>query len=480
MSNSYAPLRAKSFRLLNRSELEKIEAGAYEILERVGMKLTDPESKEALAGAGAEIDGDRVYLPEELVRESIESAPGSLEIFDQAGGQALSLAGRKSYFGASIDGPNILDTREGTYRDCREDDIGRIVRLADKLENISFLMPAGFAADHPSRMAEIVATKQVLLNTDKPFVAITEGLDDLKAVHEMAETKAEDSFREKPFFVNYAEPISPLVNPDSSVRKVRYCAKEEIPLLYSPFLAMGATAPQDPPTAVAQAAAESLFGLVLQQGINPGAPFVLGGMPSLMDMETANFSYGAPDLHVMSSAITELGHQLGLPVFGTGGTGDSRLFDSQAVLEALSSSYMAALSGTNLIHDVGLFGSAKILIPEMIVVMDEIIDLLRNTITGLRAEDELAVDLLKEVGPGGEFVSHSHTMENFKESWYPRFVDRNPFNKGEAGEISPFCDRIEAYLSEFIEKDEGESAAANEEIARNLGRIQDKYAARKK
>lgn len=479
MSNNYAPLRAKSFRLLNSSELEKIEAGAYEILERVGMKLTDPESKESLAGVGAEIDGDRVYLPEELVRESIESAPRSLEIFDQAGNQALSLAGRKSYFGASIDGPNILDPREGTYRDCREDDIGRIVRLADKLENISFLMPAGFAADHPSRMAEIVATKQVLLNTDKPFVAITEGLDDLKAVHEMVETKAED-FRERPFFVNYAEPISPLVNPDSSVRKVRYCAKEEIPLLYSPFLAMGATAPQDPPTAVAQAAAESLFGLVLQQGINPGAPFVLGGMPSLMDMETANFSYGAPDLHVMSSAITELGHQLGLPVFGTGGTGDSRLFDSQAVLEALSSSYMAALSGTNLIHDVGLFGSAKILIPEMIVAMDEIIDLLRNTITGLRSEDELAVDLLEEVGPGGEFVSHSHTMENFKESWYPRFVDRSPFNTGEAGDISPFCDRIQSYLSEFIENDEGESAAVNEKIVRNLGRIQDKYAARKK
>lgn len=480
MSNSYAPLRAESFRLLKRSGLEKIETGVYEILERVGMKLTDRESRESLAGAGAEIDGDRAYLPEGLVREAIESAPDSLEIYDQSGSRALSLAGRNSYFGASIDGPNILDPRDGTYKDCREDDIGRIVRLVDKLENISFLMPAGFAADKPSRMAEIVATKQVLLNTDKPFVAITEGLDDLKAVHEMAEAKRGKPFRDKPFFVNYAEPISPLVNPDSSVRKIRYCAEKGIPLLYSPFLAMGATAPQDPATAVAQAAAESLFGLVLQQEISPGAPFVLGGMPSMMDMNTANFSYGAPDLQTMSSAITELGHELGLPVFGTGGTGDSRLFDSQAVLEAVSSSYMAALSGTNLIHDVGLFGSAKVLIPEMIVVMDEIIDLLRNTVTGLKSKDGLAVDLLEEVGPGGEFVSHRHTMENFRESWYPRFVDRSPYNNQKAGEISSFCDRIEAYLSEFIEQDEGKPAAASEEIASNLGRIQDKYASRKK
>lgn len=478
LSTRYSPLEGVRFNLLGDVELERIEAGAYEILEKIGMKLTEEKAKEVLDGAGARIEGDRARLPGSLVEDSIEKTPDSLSLYDQAGEKALELEGDKSYFGASIDGPNLLDPVSGNYQDCREKDIGQIVRLVDELSNISFLMPAGFAADHDSQMAEIVSTKQCLLNTDKPFVAITESLEDLKAVHQMARAKAKIPFKEKPFFVNYAEPISPLVNPDSSVRKVRYCAEKEIPLLYSPFLAMGATAPQEFGTAVAQATAESLFGLVLYQQINPGGSFVLGGMPSLMDMETANFSYGAPELQVMSSAIAELGHHLGLPVFGTAGTGDSKLFDGQAIMEALSSAYLATLSGANLIHDVGLFGSAKILIPEMIVAMDEIIDLLRNTVTGISNLAELEIDLLEEVGPGGEFVSHPHTLDNFKDSWYPRFLDRTPFNNQSSENVESFRDRTNEFITNFFESDEG-IPATNRDTQEDLELIQSKFASKK-
>lgn len=478
LSDSYLPLQGVGFSLLSDSELEKIETGAYRILSEVGMKVTEGKTQSILEGAGGTVDGDRIHLPTDLVEDSIQLAPNSLTLYDQKGKVGLELKGDNSYFGASIDGPSILDPLNQTYRECEESDIGKHVGLVDELSNISFLMPAGFAADHDSKMAEIVATKQVLLNTDKPFVAITESLDDLKAVHKMARVKAEVPFEDKPFFVNYAEPISPLVNPDSSVRKIRYCAEEDIPLLYSPFLAMGATAPQDPATAVAQAVAESLFGLVLQQQINPGGSFVLGGMPSLMDMETANFSYGAPDLHLMSSGISALASRLGLPVFGTAGTGDSKLFDGQAVIEALSSSYMAVLSGTNLIHDVGLFGSAKILIPEMIVAMDEIIELLRNTLTGMDMGRELRIDLLEELGPGGEFVSHRHTMEHFKESWYPRFIDRAPFNSEEPEEIRAFCDRVSGFVENFFAED-GRTPIGSSELQGSLQEVQDNYALRK-
>lgn len=478
MSKSYSPLKGVEFSLFSNADLEKVENGTYRILEEVGIKVTDQRAKSVLKRAGGAVDGDRVFLPPELVKDSIKLAPDSLTLYDQKGKDGLELEKDNVYFGASIDSPSIFDPLNQTYRECKESDIGKHVRLVDELSNISFLMPAGFAADHDSKMAEIVATKQVLLNTDKPFIAITESLDDLKAVHQMARVKANIPFGDRPFFVNYAEPISPLVNPDSSVQKVLYCAEENIPLLYSPFLAMGATAPQHPATAVAQAVAESLFGLVLQQQINPGGSFVLGGMPSMMDMETANFSYGAPDLQVMSAGISELGHHLGLPVFGTAGTGDSKLFDGQAIIEALSSSYMAALSGGNLVHDLGLFGSAKILIPEMIVVMDEIIDLLRNTLIGLDGDGDLRIDLLKEVGPGGEFVSHHHTMRHFKESWYPRFIDRVPFNNQDLQEVQAYCEKISRFVEDFFEEDQG-APIVEPGLRKSLRKVQEEYASKK-
>lgn len=455
MKKNYIALSGLNFRLLGKEKLRTIRNGAFRILEEIGMKLTDERSKEILNGAGAKIDGSRVYLPSSLVSESIDSAPDHLILYDQNGDEALDLQGYNSHFGASVDGPTILDPQTNEYRDCYEKDIGWIVGLVDEMKNISFLMPAGFAADRDSKMAEVVSAKQCMLNTDKPLVVQTESLKDLKAVHRMAVKKSGTNFQNNPFFINYAEPISPLVNPDNSARKTRYCAREEIPLLYSPFLAMGATAPQSRATAVAQACAESLFGLTLQQQVNPGAPFVFGGMPSMMDMNTANFSYGAPDMQVMSAAVSEMGHYLGLPVFGTAGIGDSKRFDGQAIIEGLSSVYMAALSGANLIHDVGLFGSAKILIPEMIVAIDEMIELSRHNFGGLDVDEEVDINLLEELGPGGEFVSHEHTLNHFRESWYPKFIDRTAYSNQKLEQVDSFHDRIADYVEKYINERDG-------------------------
>lgn len=475
MNTDYEPISGLQFELLDPQSRKSLEEGAYRILNEVGMKLTDERGVRILKGAGARVEGDRVYLHSALVREAIDSAPGAFTLYDQRGGEALQLRDYQSYFGASVDGPAILDPETRNYRDCYEEDIGWIVRLVDQMDNISFLMPAGFAADRDSKMAEVVSAKQCMLNTDKPLVIITETPRDLRTIHEMAGTRASGRFAEKPFYVNYAEPISPLVNPDDSVQKVIYCAEKEIPLLYSPFLAMGATAPQDPATAVAQSCAESLFGLVLHQTVNPGAPFVFGGMPSMMDMQTANFSYGAPDLQVMSSAIAEMGHHFDLPVFGTAGTGDSKRFDGQAAIEALSSVYMASLSGAHLIHDVGLFGSAKILIPEMIVAIDEMIALTRNTLGGMEVGDRVDISLLEELGPGGEFVSHEHTLNNFKSSWYPRFLDRSPYSNQEVEEFSTFRERINGFVLDFLEGD-GEEGSVDSELKDDLEKIESELA----
>ncbi len=479
MKTDYEPVAGLKFELLDVNSRESLAEGAYRILEGIGMKLTDEGAIKILRDAGARIEGDRVYLPATLVKDAIDSAPDEFTLYDQSGEEALDLRGYDSYFGASVDGPAILDPKSRNYRDCYEEDIGWIVRLVDRMKNVSFLMPAGFAADRDSKMAEVVSAKQCMLNTDKPLVVITETPRDLRTIHKMAEAKTPGGFAEEPFFVNYAEPISPLVNPDNSAQKVIYCAEEEIPLLYSPFLAMGATAPQNPATAVAQSSAESLFGLVLHQAVNPGAPFVFGGMPSMMDMQTANFSYGAPDLQVMSSAIAEMGGHFDLPVFGTAGTGDSKRFDGQAAIEALSSVYMASLSGANLIHDVGLFGSAKILIPEMIVAVDEMIALTRNTLGGMEVEDRVDISLLEEIGPGGEFVSHPHTLENFKSSWYPRFLDRSPYSNQDIDEFDTFRERINGYVLDFFAEG-GEESSADSELKDDLEKIESVLATNKK
>jgi len=419
------------FQLLSQDQRHQIAEAALGILGRIGMKTTQPDIVETLRQAGAQVDGDRVRLPSALVEEAIHSAPKCITVYNQQGEEALYLSGYNTYFGASVDGPTILDPRTGGYRECLEGDIAWIARLANDLPNIRFLMPAGFAADRDVRLAERVSFKQCILNSSKPILDICQRMRDLEDVYEMAALAAggKEELQQRPFLMHYAEPISPLVNPDVSLQRMRYCAKHQIPLLYSPFLAMGATAPQHMAAAVAQGCAESLFGLVVHQLSQRGAPFIMGAMPSLMDMKTASFAFGAPEMHLMCACMAEMAHYFELPSFGTAGTGDSKRFDGQAVLEATSSCYLALLSGAHLVHDTGLFGSAQLLIPEMIVAVDEIISMIRRSLNGIEVSPEsLAFDVMEEIGPGGQYVSHPDTLAHFRDAWYPGLLDRRPFD----------------------------------------------------
>ena len=451
-------IRSKSdyprFQLISQGQRCRIAEGALRILERIGMKTTQPDILEILRQAGGQVNGDRVRLPSTLVEEAIHSAPGCITIYNQAGEEALHLCGYNTYFGASVDGPTILDPWTGKYRKCLEEDIGWIARLTDRLPNIDFLMPAGFAADRDVRLAERVSFKQCLLSSSKPVLDICQRMRDLIDTREMAIIAAgsEECLRHKPFLMHYAEPISPLVNPDASLKRVRYCAEHNIPLLYSPFLAMGATTPQRMEAAVAQGCAESLFGLVVHQLIRRGAPFIMGAMPSLMDMKTASFSYGAPEFHLMCAAMAEMAHHFNLPSFGTAGTGDSKRFDGQAMLESTSSCYLALLSGAHLVHDTGLFGSAQLLIPEMIVAVDEAISMIRCSLEGFEVDEEaLALDLMEEVGPGGEYVSHPDTLAHFRDAWYPGLLDRRSFDP--SNDYDTFEERVNHKTLELIKTD---------------------------
>jgi len=255
----------------------------------------------------------------------------------------------------------------------------------------------------------------------------------------------------------YSEPVSPLVHPDESVRKLFYCAEHEIPLVYAPYAAMGGTGPMSQAAIIAQMCAESLSGLVVHHLKRRGAPFIFGGMPSIMDMKTTIFSYGAPEFQLGNSLMAEMAHYFELPNFGTAGTSDSQVFDGQVVLEATSSCIMAALSGANLVHDVGLLGNATVVMPDMIVATNEIISMIRHLLPEVRVDEEtLALDVIRDVGPGGEFVTHPHTLEHVRDVWYPDLLYRGGAKAWSGSEQLTFEQRVNARTRELVESHQPE------------------------
>lgn len=448
-----------TFRILTDEQQRAIAEAAFELLERVGVKLTESKARALLQEAGARVEGDRVYIPAHLVEGAIQSAPQEISIYTRDGDLSMQLEGTSAYYGAHTDAPDVLDPFTHERRPCQEEDVRRNAVLIDALPNIKYTTASGLVADRPAEIADRVSLAQCLINSSKPVLAMPVTLQALVDSREMATLAVggDDELRVRPLLIIYSEPVSPLVHPDDSLRKLLYCAEHEIPLVYTPYAAMGGTAPQSQAAIIAQMCAESLSGLVIHQLKRRGAPFIFGGMPSVMDMKTTVFSYGAPEFQLGNALMAETAHYLGLPSFGTAGTSDSQTFDGQAVLEATSSCMMAALSGANLIHDVGLLGSASVVMPEMIVATNEIISMICHLLREVPVNDEaLALNVIGDVGPGGQFVTHPHTLCHFRDIWYPELLYRGGEKAWRASEQLSFEKRVNARTRELFERHQPE------------------------
>ena len=451
------------FRMLSDEQRARIATAVLDLLEGVGVTLTEVQARELLHGAGARIERDRVYFPADLVLQAVESAPSRIGIYSRRGRQVMDLGGTAAYFGAHTDAPDVLDPETGLRRPCTEADAGRIARLIDALGNLSYTTASGMLSDRPAAVADRASLAQCLLHSSKPVMGMPVTLEALVDARQMAAIAVggEEVLRERPTLIVYAEPVSPLLHPDDAIRKLLYSAEHEIPVVYSAYAAMGGTAPMSPSAIIVQLCAESLSALVVHQLQRPGAPFIFGGMASIMDMRTTVFSYGAPEFQRGNALMAEMAHHFDLPNFGTAGTSDAHGLDGQAVLEAASSCMVAYLSGANLIHDVGLLGNATVVMPAMIVATDVIISLLRQLLEPVAVGDEdLALDVIREVGPGGEFVTHEHTFEHFSDVWYPDLLYRGGAEAWVASD-GRFEDRVSARACKLMERHEPDPLPAD-------------------
>jgi trimethylamine--corrinoid protein Co-methyltransferase len=194
------------------------------------------------------------------------------------------------------------------------------------------------------------------------------------------------------------------------------------------------------------------MGLVVAQAIQPGLPFFMGGVLSVMDMSAMILAYGAPELSLMMAGHTELAHFAGLPLWQTGGCTDSKTLDEQAAIEGSLSVFFSALSGGDLCHDVGYTESGLTGSILQTVMMDESIGYSRRITRGIVVNDEtLAVGVINNVGPNGHYLREQHTRDHYKtEFWYPKLCDRRNYEEWEMMGSQTMRDRVIARTHDIL------------------------------
>ena len=460
------------FQLLTEEQKNALAQAAFDILEQTGVRITESEGRALLIKAGARLDGRLTFIPHRLVQEALRSAQREIHLYHRDGREAIQLGGHKAYYGAHSDAPDILDPLSGARRPCLEADVRQNAALIESLPRIDFLTASGLVADRPAEIADRVSFANCLIYARKPILAMPLTQASLSEMHAMAALASggSEALKARPTIVIYAEPVSPLVHPDESIRKLLYCSDHHLPVAYIPFAAQGASAPQSLWATVAQLSAESLSGLVIHQLKQPGAPFIFGGMASVMDMHSTVFSYGAPEFEVGNTMLAEMAHHFGLANFGTAGTSDAQCLDGQTFIEVFSSLMLAHLSGAQLVHDIGLLGSATLVSPEMIVASDEILGMLAHMFSEETPGNKtFSTDLFNEAHVRGEFLSKDYTLEHFREIWYPRLFYRRGAKHWQNGISFTFEQRLKARTQEIIRT--GQPEALDRDVVQAIWNI---------
>lgn len=474
---NYTVNKTTRFSLLSEDQKERMFRGVIKTLNDTGANVHHEGVREILAKNRCKVDGTRVRIPPEVVRDALASVPPTTTLYSWDGNEeVLYVEKGRSYFGPGPTPPYFNDPDTLERRLYLRKDATTVARVCDVLPNIGYVQSLGSINDVTNGLADVYEFADMIQNTRKIVMNWSFNVENLIDQHKIGIAMAggEAEFARRPNFIHYSEPISPLTSDVDAIGKCLYCAENRIPQVYTPCCIGGATVPATHAGQLIVAMSESMVGVVLSQLVNPGTCIIIGGVQSILDMRRAIYAYGAPELGIMSAAYTELLNHVGLPMYSTAGCTDTKKMELQSGIEAAFSIHMAMLSGANFVHDNGYTESGKCGDIFQTVMDDEIIGMSRLIAGGVEVNEEtLAVEEICNVGPGGHYLYEDHTMKWFRKHWQPTLMDRNSYEDWDAQGRTTMKDRIVKKTKDIIANYEGPASKVPESAKSDIQKILD-------
>jgi trimethylamine--corrinoid protein Co-methyltransferase len=462
------------FQILTADQIEQIYYAALDVLEVSGARILHPEALQLFEKSAAVVtDNDRVRIPTALVEQALQSSPSKAALSDRNGKRSIKLQKNEVAFGSGADATFVDDLKTAERRKCTFADVEAAAKIVDALPRFDFCMSFGVVSDARNpKTHDRHQFMAMVKNCSKPLMVTSVDVEGLKDQWEMAclLRGGEKEFRLNPLFATYIQSDTPLVYRKEMVDRFLFATEKGIPAVYSSCSGLGVTAPATIAGVLVQSLADSLLAVVLSYLQKPGMPLVLGGIQTVMDENRKTHYFGSPELHLASAGIAEVYKWLGLLSSAPGGCSDSKVVDEQAASEAVMSVYNSFMAGTNLIHHAGSLEGGLTASLASLVMCDEIIAMVKQIGKGIEVTDEsLALDLLKEIGPGGEFLSHDHTFDHFRDWFQPIVIDRSNWETWTNAGSKTYQDRLVPEVERLLEAHQPE--ALDEKLIQEMKNI---------
>lgn len=456
---------------LSQDQCQKLHNASLEILARTGARLYDQEAIDLLERAGASVsDGNLVRIPAGLVEKAFSTVPKRVTLYDRHGHSPIFLEEGTCHYGPGSDCLNIIDHRTGERRKPVLQDVVEAMTVCDALTHVDFVMSMFLPSDVDAMVSDRYQMEAMLNHTTKPIVFVTNEFSGCVDVVEMAEAVAggAEALKSKPFTACYINVTTGLRHNEEALQKLLFLAEKGLPSLYVPVVVSGVSGPMTVAGSAALVNAGMLVGLVLSQLKREGAPFVVPGWGAEgIDMKTTVNPYCAPDPKGIAHA---LGHHYNLPIFGLGGCSESKLVDQQAAAEAALTLMVETLGGANLIHDLGYLESGLCGSLAQLVICNEMVGWLEHLAAPVEINEEtLALDLIDEIGPDGQFLDSDHTYAHFQKRWYPDVFERGDYDQWQDKGGQSLGERASERVQEIL--DEHQPAPLPDDVRRRIRAI---------
>lgn len=415
--------------VMDGAQVERIDAASMEILENVGVMFRDPVALADWKAAGAKVTGEMVYLDRGLVRDLIATIPADFTYSARNPANNLRLGGPHSIFVPMTGAPYLRDL-DDVRRNPTLDDLAmfhKLAHMSPALQSTAHHIVEPY--DHPISQRHLRITYSSMKHSDKTFMGMTTSPKNAEDVMDMCAILFGEAFMEQnPVTTGNCNGNSPLVWDETMLGAMRAFCRRNQPVLCSPFVLGGANTPASVPATVAQLNAEALSALAYTQVIRRGCPAIYGHYLSTVSMKSGAPMAGTPEISLMNFMIGQMARFYCVPWRTSNTLGGAKTFDAQAGYESATTLSSVIHAGAHYIwHSAGWNEAGMHCSVAKFIVDAEQCAMAYRMAQGPDWEDfDSALAAVPDVGPGGHYLGHPHTLEHFQQAYFmPELFDNN-------------------------------------------------------
>ncbi len=421
--------------ILSEEDKHKVHAESIRILQEVGVKFLSHKALKILKDNGARVDTGTpiARIPEEMVQQALKTAPKSFVLGSRVKENDFQLP--SSYSGYVLDNGGIFtrDFKSGERRRCTYQDHIDFLRVFDEMRLASVIWPAS-VSEFPNQSANLREDISSFIYSTRH---IQDELTHPAEVPYMVEAMvailgSEDAVKERHLYSVVYCTLAPLQHEGGMCDAYLELIRIDAPICIFPMPCAGSTGPASLFSNIAMGNAEALSALTLFQMARPGTPIIFGDASGSTNFAVGNFLEGSPEMVLQSGARGEMAKFYNLPDTQAGCLTDAKDHGPQAVMEKLVTTLPLVMLGVDLVQGPGALETSNMMTLEQIVVDDEIACLCKRLKDGVdMSEAKNYFEDIKEVKPGGHFLSQTSTVEACRSSEFfmPQLSDRNTFEQ---------------------------------------------------